>query len=153
MNTKAKINKKLIILGKAPVKGKQGLDAKVDFPDCEVWTVGTHKIKNADRYYEFHGLEVAGREMVRDVCLGTKVAAGHLPLNNSICAMLVEAYYEDYKDIEILGSPMIAKDEYLKQRAALAMCIGYIRGVSHGGVSIVWSDEPEKINYFERYQK
>ena len=144
--------KKLIILGKAHVQGKAGIDAKVDYPDCEVWTVGTHKIKNADRYYEFHGLGIAGREMVRDVCLGTKVAAGHLPLNNSICVMLVEAYYENYKDIEILGSSMVARDEYIKQRAALAMCIGYIRGASHGDVSIVWPDEPEKVNYFEKYQ-
>lgn len=145
--------KKLIILGKAPVKGKQCIDAKVDFPDCEVWTVGTHKIKNADRYYEFHGLEVAGRTMVRDVWRGVKMLADTIPLNNSICVMLTQAYFEGYEDIEILGSPMIARDEYIKQRAALAMCIGYIRGMSDECVHIVWPDEPEKINYFERYQK
>lgn len=145
--------KKLIILGKATVQGKTGIDAKVDYPDCEVWTVGTHRIKNADRYYEFHGIDVPGREMVRDVCLGTRIAAQHLPVNSSVCAMLIEAYYEDYKDIEILGSPMVARDEYLKQRAALAMCIGYIRGASHGGVTIVWPDEPERVNYFEAYQE
>ena len=144
--------KKLIILGTAPVKGKQCIDAKVDFPDCEVWTVGTHKIKNADRYYEFHGLEVAGREMVRDVSWWTKQKASELPLNNSVCVMLMEAYYEGYKDITILGSPMIARDEYIKQRAALAMCIGYIRGLPYM-YHVEWPDEPEKINYFERYQK
>jgi len=153
--------KKLIILGKAPVPGKQCLDAKVDFPDCEVWTVGTHKIKNADRYYEFHGLEVAGRKMVRDVSWWTKQKAEELPLNNSICVMLMEAYYEGYKDITILGSPMIARDEYIRQRAALALCIGYLRGWGYGEeyyedyepLKIKWPDEPEKINYFERYQK
>ena len=145
--------KKLIILGKAPVKGKQCLDAKVDFPDCEVWTVGTHKIEHADRYYEFHGLDVKGREMVRDVSWQTRQKAELLPLNNSICVMLMEAYYEGYEDITILGSPMIAKDEYVKQRAALAICIGYIRGLSQDCVSVKWPDEPEKINYFERYRK
>lgn len=151
------MKKKLIILGKAPVVGKQCLDAKVDFPDCEVWTVGTHRIKNADRYYEFHGLEVTGRKMVRDVSWWTKQKASELPLNNSVCVMLMEAYYEGYKDITILGSPMTARDEYIEQRAALAMCIGYLRGWTEGEnyyedlepVKITWPDEPEKINYFE----
>ena len=145
--------KKLIILGKAPVQGKTGIDAKVDYPDCEVWTAGTHKIKNADRYYEFHGLDVSGREMVRDVSSEVKTCAELIPLNNSVSVMLAEAFFEGYKDITILGSPMIARDEYLKQRAALAMCIGYFRGMSHESVYIVWPDEPEKVNYFERYQK
>jgi hypothetical protein len=146
------MNKKLIILGKAPVKGKQCLDARVDFPDCEVWTVGTHKIEHADRYYEFHGLNVAGREMVRDVLSEVRAMGAFVPLNNSICVMLVQAYIEGYEDIEILGSPMIAKDEYIKQRAALAMCIGYIRGATHERVHIKWPDEPEYIDYFKRYQ-
>ena len=145
--------KKLIILGKAPVQGKAGEDAKVDYPDYEVWTVGTHKIKNADRYYEFHGLDVPGREMVRDVISEVKTCAKLIPLNNSVSVMLAEAFFEGYKDITILGSSMVARDEYLQQRAALAMCIGYIRGVSHGGVSIEWPDEPEKVNYFEKYQE
>lgn len=145
--------KKLIILGKAPVQGKAGVDAKVDYPDCEVWTVGTHKIKNADRYYEFHGLDVPGREMVRDVISEVKTCAELIPLNNSVSVMLAEAFFEGYKDITILGSPMIARDEYLKQRAALAMCIGYFRGMSHENVYIKWPDEPDKVNYFEKYQE
>lgn len=144
--------KKLIVLGKAPVQGKAGIDAKIDYPDCEVWTVGTHKIKNADRYYEFHGIDVPGREMVRSVSSKVETCAELLPLNNSVCVMLAEAYFEGYTDIEILGSPMIARDEYLKQRAALAMCIGYFRGMSHENVHIEWPDEPEKVNYFETYQ-
>lgn len=145
--------KKLIVLGKAPVPGNPCFDAKVDFPDYEVWTVGTHKIKNADRYYEFHGLEVAGREMVRDVCSEVKTLARCIPLNNSVSVMLAQAFFEGYEHIEILGSPMIAKHEYITQRAALAMCIGYLRGMSQENVFIKWPDEPEKINYFERYQK
>ena len=144
--------KKLIILGKAPVQGKTGIDAKVDYPDYEVWTVGTHKTKNADRYYAFHGLDVPGREMVRDVISEVKTCAELIPLNNSVSVMLAEAFFEGYEDITILGSPMIARDEYLKQRAALAMCIGYFRGMSHENVHIEWPDEPEKVNYFEAYQ-
>lgn len=145
--------KRLVILGKAPVPGKAGVDAKVDFPDCEVWTVGTHKIKNADRYYEFHGLEVEGRTMIRDVWSDVKVMANLLPLNNSVCVMLVQAYAEGYRNVAILGSPMIARDEYLKQRAALAMCIGYLRGMTREEMCIEWPDEPEKIDYFRKYQE
>lgn len=144
---------KLIILGKAPVQGKAGIDAKIDYPDCEVWTVGTHKIENADRYYEFHGIDVPGREMVRDVISEVKTCAELIPLNNSVSVMLAEAFFEGYADIEILGSPMIARDEYLKQRAALAMCIGYFRGMSHENVHIKWPDEPEHIDYFKAYQE
>lgn len=145
--------KKLIILGKALVAGKLCLDAREDFPDYEVWTVGTHKINNADRYYEFHGLDVPGRTVVRDVISEVKTCAELIPLNNSVSVMLAEAFFEGYKDITILGSPMIARDEYLKQRAALAMCIGYFRGMSHESVYIKWPDEPEKVSYFEKHQE
>ena len=146
--------KKLIILGKAPVKGKQGIDAKVDFPDCEVWTVGTHKIEHADRYYEFHGLTIsADRPVFRDVNDSVKCLSLLLPVNNSISAMLLEAYFEGCKDIEILGSPMIAKDEYQKQKPALAMCIGYCIGNSKGTVRISWDGAPENVKYYEEYQK
>lgn len=146
-----KDKKKLIILGKAPVQGKPGMNARLDWPGCEVWTVGTHKIKNADRYYEFHGLSVEGREMIRTVSRHVREGlAEKLPLNNSTSVMLMEAYDEGYLDIEIQGSPMIARDEYLKQRAALAMCIGYVRA---SGVKVVWPEEPEKVNYFEAYQE
>ena len=90
--------------------------------------------------------------MVRDVSTQTKLMAELLPLNNSVCVMLAEAYFEGYTDIEILGSPMIARDEYLRQRAALAMCIGYIRGMTQENVYIKWPDEPEKVDYFKAYQ-
>jgi hypothetical protein len=154
MNTKARINKKLIILGKAPVKGTQGFDARVDFPDCEVWTVGTHRIENADRYYEFHGLPIsADRPVFRDVSDDVKAVSSLLPVNNSISAMLLEAYFEGYRDIEILGCPMIAKDEYQKQKPALAMCIGFCLGNSRDSFQISWDGAPELVNYYERYQK
>ena len=146
--------KKLIILGKAPVKGKAGEDAKVDYPDCEVWTVGTCKIKNADRYYEFHGLPTsADRHVFRGVSDDVKAVSSLLPVNNSISAMLLEAYFEGYKDIEILGCPMIAKEEYQKQKPALAMCIGFCLGNSRDDIQISWDGAPELVNYYERYQK
>ena len=146
--------KKLIILGKATVQGKTGIDAKVDYSDCEVWTVGAHKIKNADRYYEFHGLPLSeDRPVFRDVSNDVKAVSSLLPVNNSISAMLLEAYFEGYRDIEILGCPMIAKDEYQKQKPALAMCIGFCLGNSRDSIRISWDGAPEFVNYFEAYQE
>jgi hypothetical protein len=146
--------KKLIILGKAPVKGKLCLDAKVDFPDCEVWTVGTHKIEHADRYYEFHGLAISSdRPVFRDVSDDVKAVSSLLPVNNSASAMLLEAYFEGYRDIEILGCPMVAKHEYQEQKPALAMCIGFCLGNSRDNIQISWDGAPELVNYYERYQK
>lgn len=146
--------KKLIILGKARIQGKQCIDARVDYPDCEVWTVGTHKIKNADRYYEFHGLGTAtDRPVLRDVSNDVKAISSLLPVNNSISAMLLEAYFEGYRDIEILGCPMIAEDEYQKQKPALAMCIGFCLGNSRDSIQIAWDGAPEFVNYFEAYQE
>ena len=154
MTIVARINKKLIILGKAPVKGKQCLDARVDFPECEVWTVGTHKIEHADRYYEFHGLTIsADRSVFRDVSNDVKAVSSLLPVNNSISAMLLEAYFEGYRNIDILGCPMVARDEYLKQKPALAMCIGFCLGNSRDNIQISWDGAPELVNYYERYQK
>lgn len=148
------MNKKLIILGKAPVQGKRGIDAKVDYPDCEVWTVGTHRIKNADRYYEFHGLKISPDGPVfRDVSNDVKAVSSLLPVNNSISAMLLEAYFEGYRDIELLGCPMIARDEYLKQKPALAMCIGFCLGNSRDSIQISWDGAPENVKYYEEYQK
>lgn len=145
--------KKLIILGKAPVQGKAGEDAKIDYPDCEVWTVGTHKIEHADRYYEFHGLPASADRLVfRDVSNNVKAVSSLLPVNNSISAMLLEAYFEGYRDIEILGCPMIARDEYLKQKPALAMCIGFCLGNSGRNIQISWDGAPELVNYYEKYQ-
>lgn len=146
------MKKEVIILGRAPVRGKQGIDAAVDYPGKEVWTVGTSPMINAARYYEFHGITRHGHKMIRDVSDEVKETAKALPLNNSIGVMLIQAYVEGYDKITILGSPMIAKHEYIKQRAALAMLIGYVRGVSNGKVEVIWPDEPEKVNYFEAYQ-
>ena len=144
--------KPLIILGKGYVKGKDCLDARKDFPGFDVWTVGTHRIENADRYYEFHGIGVACRKMTRTVSEKTRKASSFLPLNNSICIMLVEAFYEGYTDIQILGAHMLIKKEYIQQRPAVAECIGWVKGMSQGKVSVSWDGEPEKVRYFDEYQ-
>lgn len=147
----------LIILGKAPVKGKKGVSARDDWPGCEVWTVGTARIAGADRYYEFHGLECQNRNVYRAVSADIKKAFGLLlPFNNSICAMIMEAYLEGYRNIRIAGCPMTTKAEYIEQARAVAMCVGFIRGLAYGqpyrGLRITWDEEPKKEFYYEVHQ-
>lgn len=147
----------LVILGKAPVEGKRGADARDDWPGCEVWTVGTHRISNADRYYEFHGIDVSGRMMTRGISPDAERLGMILPLNNSVSAMLAEAYIEGYRDIRVAGCPMIASDEYVTQARSVAMVIGFLRGVSYAQgrarqMRVVWDDEPVHLNYFKAWQ-
>lgn len=147
----------LVLLGKARVPGKKGLDARDDWPGNEVWTVGTAKINNADRYYEFHGLDYAGREMTRQLSPDAERLGRIIPLNNSISAMLMEAYIEGYRDIRIAGCPMTASDEYVAQARSVAMAVGFLRGMSYARgrawqIKVVWDDEPARLDYFRIHQ-
>lgn len=144
---------RLIILGKGPVVGKDCLDARADWPGCEVWTVGTHRIENADRYYEFHGLEFRGRKMVREVDPRVDSMSGVLPINNSVSAMLLEAYFEGYTDITLAGCPMSIQAEYMEQKPALAMCIGWVRGsCEEEGINVTWLDEMPHGLYYKEHK-
>lgn len=137
----------LVILGKGPVKGKTGVSAVEDWPGREVWTVGTHIISGADRYYEFHGIDFRGRKMCRELDPRVDGMSSLLPINNSVSAMLLEAFVEGYEDIIVAGCPMSCHAEYTEQKPALAMCIGYLRGK---GLRVTWLDEmPHNLYYKE----
>lgn len=95
----------------------------------EVWTVGRSPYEGASRYYELHGLSFPcfpGREYTRSVCPALE-ADMTVPLGNSVCAMLMEAVYEGYTDIEILNCPLCASQEYIRERMDLAYCIAVAR--------------------------
>lgn len=128
---------KLVILGKARSFFKAAEDE-------EVWTVGTHKYANADKYFEFHGLAIKHKgEVVKDFPKGLEELG--LPLNNSICIMLAHACeHYDFEEIRIIGSPMLAKEEYISQRAALAYIVGYYTGK---GKKVIWEDLPKDNKY------
>lgn len=147
----------LVILGKAPVIGKKGLHAHDDWPGCVVWTVGTAEIDDADRYFEFHGLEYRNREMTRTLSKDVSHFAMFLPLNNSVCAMLVQAYLEGYKDITIAGCPMKTCAEYIEQARAVAMCVGFFNGMTYANplkkIKVTWLEGPKKENYFENHSR
>jgi len=152
----------LVILGKAPVKGKLGKYAHDDWPVHEVWTVGTADIKDADRYYEFHGIERYGRVMCTKVSpRALEFGRALVPLNNSVCLMLMEAFVEGYTDITVAGCPMSMKEEYVAQKPALAMCVGFIRGIGYARlytgegnrITVRWLEEPAHGNYYEEHRK
>ena len=148
---------RLVILGKAPVAGKKGVYAHDDWPGCEVWTVGTAKIGGADRYYEFHGLEYRGRAMWTRISGKAQFLSTLLPLNNSVCAMLAEAWAENYTDITLAGCPMSTQQEYIEQKPAVGMMIGFLRGIGyaqpHKGMVIRWLEEPERKDYYFQHIK
>ena len=145
----------LVILGKAPVKGKKGFNARDDWPGCEVWTVGTAEISGADRYFEFHGIEYRNRRMVRTLSKDVERFSLFLPLNNSVCAMLVQAYLEGFKDITIAGCPMRTKDEYIDQARAVAMCVGFFNGMTFASpvmkIKVKWLEGPAKMSYYKEH--
>lgn len=128
---------KLVILGKA-------IDDYEKKEDEEVWTVGTHTYKNANKYFEFHGLKVNHKNVTTEVPEYLKNAK-ELPLNNSICIMLAIACKEyNFEEIRIIGSPMLTKMEYIEQRPALAFLVGLYNGL---GKNVIWEDLPKNNNY------
>lgn len=108
----------------------------------ELWYLGVDRRDGADRYFELHGIEGRHPEATRE--LPDVVYQQGLPINNSICALLVFAWLKGYKDIKIKGSPMIAKSEYIEQRPALAYVVGFLNG---HGIKVDWVDGPKNINY------
>lgn len=108
----------------------------------ELWYLGVDRRDGADRYFELHGIEGRHPEATRE--LPAAVYEQELPINNSICALLVYAWLEGYTDIKIKGSPMIARSEYVEQRPALAYITGYLNGQ---GIQVDWVDGPKNINY------
>lgn len=108
----------------------------------ELWYLGVDRRDGADRYFELHGIEGRHPEATRE--LPAAVYEQELPINNSICALLVYAWLQGYTDIKIKGSPMIAKREYIEQRPALAYVVGFLNG---RGIQVDWVDGPKNINY------
>lgn len=142
----ALLPKPLVILG----KGENEYSIKdIHSKGCEVWTVGTYAEDGADRYYEWHGEEVTktinpNRELITEYPTELLKKYDFLPVNNSIAIMLLIAFESGYKHIEILGCQMNTKEEYIKQRPALAIIVGWLMGQ---GLEINWIGSPENNHY------
>ena len=139
---------KLVILGKGPrsISLKQ-----IKSQGYKIWTVGTFDDPEdclVDRFYEWHGLHYKNRNMHREYPEYLKKSV--LPLNNSICNMLLIAYHEGYKDVVILGAPMELTEEYRVEKPALIYCIGYLNAL---GMNISYDQIPKSKRYGENSEK
>ncbi len=110
--------------------------------NSEVWMCGTDTREGADWYFELHGLKVKHENVLYE--LPESVYRTQLPINNTICAMLVCAWIKGFTEVSVVGAPMNAKHEYIEQRAALAYVIGYLNA---SGMEISWEGVSETLNY------
>ena len=76
--------RKLYIVGKANSPETREQFAE---PEAEVWMLGTDDREGADRYFELHGIKVKHENTAYE--LPDAVYNQGLPINNSICALLV----------------------------------------------------------------
>lgn len=134
--------KKLAILGKGPRELRLSQIKKSGY---EIWTVGTFDDPEedlVDRFFEWHNLNYKNRTMYREY--PSYLTESNLPLNNSICNMLLIAYKEGYKDVVVLGAPMEAEVEYRVEKPALIYCIGYLNAM---GMNISYDQIPQSKHY------
>ena len=133
--------KTLIICGKAS-EWKNVNELKIDRETTELWMCGTDERKGADLYFELHDIKVKHKRVIRE--LPDEVYAFGLPVNNTICALCVYAWLKGYKNVLVMGSPMLATHEYIEQRPALAYIIGWLTA---RGMNIQWTGLPKNIDY------
>lgn len=68
-----------------------------------------------------------------------------LPLNCSACGMVLETLLEkDVEEVLVTGCPQDSQEEYIQERPALAMIVGYLKGL---GKKIIWENSPKNLNY------
>lgn len=135
--------RKLIICG----KGNDHIPLnEIAEEDTEVWLHGTDNRDGADWYFELHGIET-GRENTIYEIPETVYRAG-LPINNTICAMLVCAWLSGYQDITLMGAPLEATEEYQDQKPAVAFIVGFLKGK---GLNIKWEEGPQSTDYGRKH--
>ncbi len=55
--------------------------------------------------------------------------------------MVLETLLEkDVEEVLVTGCPQDSQEEYIKERPALAMVVGYLKGL---GKKIIWENSPE----------
>ena len=53
---------------------------------------------------------------------------------------------ENVEEVYITGCPQDSQEEYIRERPALAMVVGYLKGV-RGGQKKFWENAPENLKY------
>lgn len=131
--------KKLIICGKG--NDQVPLNEITD-DDAEIWLHG------ADLYFELHGIDTGRENTVYEI--PETVYRTGLPINNTICAMLVCAWLSGYKEIRLCGAPLEANGEYQEQKPAVAYIVGFLKGK---GIKITWDEGPEDKAYGRKHDR
>ena len=135
--------KKLIICG----KGNDHIPlSEIAEADEEIWLHGTDRRDGADWYFELHGIDT-GRENTIYEMPDTVYKSG-LPINSTICAMLVCAWFSGYQEIRLCGAPLEATEEYQDQKPAVAFIVGFLRGK---GINITWDEGPQDKGYGRKH--
>ena len=124
----------LIICGKAnqdiPVK-----KLRMNKTD-EVWLCGTDIREGADLYFEIHGIKVPHKNVITKFDDEVIYNESGISPSNTISGMMIYAWLHGYKNITLLGCPMIIK-EYPHQRITVVQLVHYL---NRHGCNVVWEE-------------
>ena len=124
----------LIICGKAnqdiPVKKLK--TSKTD----EVWLCGTDKREGADLYFEIHGIKVPYKNVITKFGEEIYYNESGISPGNTISGMMIYAWLHGYKNITLLGCPMVER-EYPQQRMTVVRLVHYL---NRHGLNVVWEE-------------
>ena len=124
----------LIICGKAnqdiPVK-----KLRMNKTD-EVWLCGTDIREGADLYFEIHGIKVPHKNVITKFDDEVIYNESGISPSNTISGMMIYAWLHGYKNITLLGCPMIIK-EYPQQRITVVQLVHYL---NRHGCNVVWEE-------------
>lgn len=124
----------LIICGKAnqnvPVK-----KLRINKTD-EVWLCGTDIREGADLYFEIHGIKVPHKNVITKFDDEVIYNESGISPSNTISGMMIYAWLHGYKNITLLGCPMII-NEYPQQRITVVQLVHYL---NRHGLNVVWED-------------
>ena len=135
--------KKLIICGKG--NDHIPLD-EIAEEGAEIWLHGTDTRDGADLYFELHGIETGRENTVYEI--PETVYRTGLPINNTICAMLVCAWLSGYQEIRLCGAPLEATEEYQDQKPAVAFIVGFLKGK---GIKITCDEGQQDKGYGRKH--
>lgn len=124
----------LIICGKAnqniPVK-----KLRMNKTD-EVWLCGTDIREGADLYFEIHGIKVPHKNVITKFDDEVIYNESGISPSNTISGMMIYAWLHGYKNITLLGCPMVIK-EYPQQRITVVQLVHYL---NRHGCNVVWEE-------------
>ena len=124
----------LIICGKAnqniPVK-----KLRINKTD-EVWLCGTDIREGADLYFEIHGIKVPHKNVITKFDDEVIYNESGISPSNTISGMMIYAWLHGYKNITLLGCPMII-NEYPQQRKTVVQLVHYL---NRHGCNVVWEE-------------